>query len=229
MLKYFKVAFKYFKSCCFMNLKTFLKKENKKRWLDIGNGANFEPGFYYLDTFPLDYFPPHVLNPLIKKRYFRLDILNVPDEEFQKLGKFDFIRMQHTFEHFTYEEGKIVLKNCAKLLNQGGYILITVPDLKIHIQKYLNDEYRKWEGFKWWANKRVAENAPNSFYFSIFAHSMPFEAHKWCYDYEGLERVFKEVGEFKNIRELKLDDKLANIPFTHNRPEEDVCIIAQKK
>lgn len=48
-------------------------------------------------------------------------------------------------------------------------------------------------------------------------------------DYEGLEYQLMSSGEFKNIRELKLNDPLANNPFTHNRPEEDVCAIAQKK
>lgn len=207
-----------------MNLKQTLIKENKKRWLDIGSGGNFEEGFSYMDLFPED-----IINPKFKDRYFRVDILNAPDKELEKLGKFDLVRMQHTFEHFSYEEGKVVLKNCAKLLNRGGYILITTPDLKVHIQKYLNNEYKDWSGFKWWANKRIPENAPNSFYFSIFAHSVPFEQHKWCYDYEGLEFILREVGEFENIKELKAADELADIPFTHNRPEEDVCVIARKK
>lgn len=57
---------------------------------------------------------------------------------------------------------------------------------------------------------------------------MPFESHKWCYDYEGLKYILEEIGEFENIKELKLNDELTNIPFTHNRPEEDVCIVAQK-
>lgn len=207
-----------------MTLKEILIKNNKTKWLDIGNGGNFDKGFFYVDLFP-----EGVINPNFKDRYFRIDILNAPEKELEKLGKFDLVRLQHTFEHFSYEEGKIVLKNCAKILNKDGYILITTPDLRIHIQKYLNDDYKNWKGFKWWANRRISENAPNSFYFSIFAHSMPFEQHKWCYDYEGLEFILKESNEFKNIKELKINNELAEIPFTHNRPEEDVCVIAQKE
>ncbi len=146
-----------------MTLKEKLIQESKTRWIDIGCGGNFEDGFYYLDTFP-----EGIINSKFRNRYFRIDIVNTPERELIKLGKFHLVRMQHTFEHFSCEEGNQVLKNCAKLLDKNGIILITTPDLKIHIGKYLNDEYKYWEGFKWWANKRIPEDAPNSFYFSIF-------------------------------------------------------------
>jgi len=194
------------------------------RWLDVGFGGNYEKDFYYVDMFPKD-----IIDPRFRDRYFRVDIINVSDDIFARLGTFDFIRMQHTFEHFSYEEGARVLKNCAKLLHKDGLICITVPDLKIHIQKYLNNEYGSWNiQFKRWANRRIAENAPSSFYFSIFAHSMTHESHKWCYDFEGLKYQLELCGEFKDVRELTLDDELSSVPFTHNRPDEDVCIIATK-
>ena len=206
-----------------MNLKEKLIKENKNRWLDIGCGGNFESGFHYLDIFP-----EGIINPKFKKRYFRVDILNFSEAERKKLGKFDLVRMQHFLEHFSYEDGKQILENCAKMLKKNGVILITVPNLKIHIEKYLNDEYKNWKGFKWWANKRIPEDAPNSFYFSIFSYSMPYESHKWCYDFEGLKYLLELTDEYKNIKELKVNDPLAKVPFTHNRPEEDVCTVANK-
>lgn len=206
-----------------MNLKKKLIKESKTRWIDIGCGGNFEKGFYYLDVFP-----ENIIDPKFRNRYFRMDIVNLNKKELKELGKFDFIRMQHTFEHFSLEEGQKVLQNCAKILKKGGLILITTPDLRIHIQKYLKDGYKQWEGFKWWATKRIPENAPNSFYFSIFTHSMPYESHKWCYDFEGIKYQIEISKQYKNIRELTVHNPLASIPFTHNRPEEDVCVIAEK-
>ena len=89
--------------------------------------------------------------------------------------------MQHAFEHFEFEDVNKILSNCAKLLNEDGYLIITTPDLKVHINNYLNNGYKKWNGFKWWAHKRIPMNSPMSFYFSVFAHSMPWEKHKWCY------------------------------------------------
>lgn len=206
-----------------MNLKEKLIQEGRIRWLDIGCGGNFEDKFYYLDIFP-----EGIIDLKFRDRYFRIDIVNASEEMLVKPGKFDLVRMQHILEHFSCEEARQALKNCAKLLNKNGVILITVPDLKIHIQKYLNDEYKNWSGFQWWAEQRIPKNAPNSFYFSVFAHSLLFEQHKWCYDFEGLKYQLEICGGFKEIKELKPDDEMANVPFTHNRPEEDVCLMATK-
>jgi predicted SAM-dependent methyltransferase len=207
-----------------MNLEDKLISENKTKWLDIGSGGKLTPGFELIDIFPVE-----AIDEKFQSKYHRLDIANAIEDVLVKLGKFDLIRMQHTFEHLTFEEGERALINCAKLLEENGYLLITVPDLKIHIQKYLNNEYKDWESFAGWANKRIPRDAPNSAYFSVFAHSMTYEPHKWCYDYEGLEYQVKRTNEFTNIAELKPTDELANEPFTHNRVEEDVCLIAQKK
>jgi hypothetical protein len=65
-------------------------------------------------------------------------------------------------------------------------------------------------------HQRIAKDAPNSFYFSIFAHSMIYESHKWCYDNDGLIYQLKKSNKFKNIWELKHSGSLALNPFTHN-------------
>lgn len=215
-----------------MNLKEKLMQEGRTRWLDIGSAENFEEGFHYMDILSLKSYKTESIENvevLYSDRYFEKDIRSLSDEEADDIGKFDYIRMQHLLEHLTYEEGQNALENSAKLLKKGGVITISVPNLKVHIQKYLNDEYKNWKGFQWWAHKRIPKDAPKSFYFSIFAHSMSWEKHKWCYDYEGLEFQLKKTKQFKDIRELKASDELANVPFTHNRPEEDVCVIATKK
>jgi predicted SAM-dependent methyltransferase len=206
-----------------MTLKDRLLKQGKTNWLDVGCGGNFEDGFFYLDTVPVE----SVASGL-KERYFNVDILNASDETLKRLGTFDLVRMQHALEHFSYEEGQQVLLNCAKLLNPDGIILITVPDLKVHVRKYLNGEYANWEGFKWWATKRIPEQSPDSFYFSVFTHSMSYESHKWCYDYEGLRFQLEHAGGYSNIQQLSVDDPLSSYPFTHNRPDEDLCVIARK-
>jgi predicted SAM-dependent methyltransferase len=198
-------------------LREKLVAENKTRWLEIGCGGTFDDNFTYVDLFP---------ESLVKRegRYFRMDMVNATDEALDRLGKFDMIRMQHVFEHFTPEAGHTVLENCAKLLNKDGYVVISTPDLRKYIGFYLSGKIR--DNYDWALN-RIPKDSPNSFYFSIFSHSLPFEKHEWCYDAEGLIYQFERSGKFKNIRELTLEDELANIPFTHNRPNEDVCVIGQ--
>lgn len=200
-------------------LKEILIKSGKTRWLDIGSGGNVENDFFYVDTFPEEI----VKN---KDRYFRLDIINSPENQLKKMGTFDLVRMQHVFEHFTPEDGRKVLCRAASLLNPDGYILITTPDLRKYADFYASGNIR--HQFPW-ALTRIDKESPDSFYFSIFSHSMPFEAHHWCYDAEGLIYQLAQTNQYKNIQEVKLHDELANMPFTHNRPHEDVCVIAQLK
>lgn len=200
-------------------LKEKLVDQGKIRWLEIGCGGTFDDYFVYIDLFP-----ETLVNQ--KGKYYRLDMVNATDESLQKLGKFDLIRMQHVFEHFTPEAGRTVLESCAKLLNKDGYILISTPDLRKYIGFYLSGQIRN--NFDWALN-RIPKNSPNSFYFSVFSHSLTFEKHEWCYDAEGLLYQLETVGKFKNAREITLEDEMANIPFTHNRPNEDVCVLAQLK
>jgi len=211
-----------------MTLREKLIKENKDRWLDVGCNKNFEVGFYYLDTWPKKKIPIEY-----RKKYFKLDILKASRRKLELLGKFDVVRMQHVLEHFSYEEGLIVINNIAKLLKKKGIFIATVPDLRVHVDKYINKSYKKWSTYKWWikswAPKRIPINAPDSFYFSVFAYSLPITAHKWCYDYEGLKYLLNISGFFYKIRKIDFKDSLASFPFTHNRPEEDVCIMALKK
>ncbi|WP_080055454.1 class I SAM-dependent methyltransferase [Spirosoma aerolatum] len=208
---------KFIKATANGGLKGKLLEEGRTRWLEIGCGGVFEDNFTYVDLFP---------DTLVNRegKYFRMDIVNATQSELSKLGKFDLIRMQHVFEHFTPEDGLTVLANCAKLLKQDGYILITTPDLKKYIDFYLSGQIRN--NFDWSLN-RIKKDSPNSFYFSIFTHSVRYEKHEWCYDIEGLIYQLDSTQKYKNIREITLDDSLANIPFTHNRPNEDVCVLAQ--
>ncbi len=207
-----------------MSLKEILIKKNKIHWLDIGCGRNFEEGFVYLDKLP-----KKLVEQKNKAKYFKIDLLHLTNYQLRHLGKFDFIRMQHVLEHFSFEEGQSVLCSAAKLLKKSGIILITVPDLKINLQKYIKKEYKRWKSFKLWALKKIPKNSPESFYFSVFAYNIPIAPHKWCYDYEGLRYVLKTTHLFKNIKKINLNNKLANVPFTHNRPEEDLCVIAKRK
>lgn len=200
-------------------LKEKLLKEGKTKWLDIGCGGTFDKNFTYIDLFP-----ESIISE--KNKYNRIDIINLTESEAQKLGKFDLVRMQHVFEHFSPEDGLRVLYNCASLLESEGYLLITTPDLKKYINLYLSGTIRN--DFDW-ALKRIRPDSPDSFFFSIYSHSLKFEKHEWCYDAEGLIYQLEQTGKYKSVRELKLGDEMSNIPFTHNRPKEDVCVIGQLK
>jgi len=205
-------------------LKSDLIKKKKRRWLDIGANKNFEQGFLYMDISPKKIIPKE-----FRDSYIQLSILTAGEKEFSRIGKFDLVRMQHVIEHFDFEDAVKVLKNASLLLSRGGLILLTVPDLKKNIKEYLNGHYKKWPEFVKWAQKRIPKNAPLSFYFSIFTHSLPATRHFWCYDAKGLKYVINLTGKYRNIKKLDIQNFQSSIPFTHNRPQEDLCILAVKK
>jgi predicted SAM-dependent methyltransferase len=208
-------------------LRQHLIENNKRRWLEIGCGGTLADDFYYVDIFP-----EGIVDRSFRDRYSRLDIANASPQEVEKLGKFDLVRMQHVFEHFPPEEGTRVLERCGALLNSGGLLLITTPDLRIHARTYLSTGYKgnvRMEAYNSAARKRIAEDAPDSFYFSVFAHSLLYEKHLWCYDYDGLEYLLNKTELFEQIEEIGLEHPFASFPFTHNRPEEDVCVLARRK
>jgi predicted SAM-dependent methyltransferase len=206
-----------------MTLENELLHAQDTRWLDIGSGGQFHPRFHYIDLFPIDLVP--VEN---RSRYHRLDIVNAQPEQLEALGTFDLVRMQHTFEHWSFEDGLRVLINCARLLDPGALLLVSVPDLAIHARRYLDNSYLSSPEYRDWAWQRIPRDAPASAYFSVFAHSMTYEPHKWCYDYDGLAYQIERSGLFVNVKRLALSDDLASVPFTHNRPEEDVCVLAER-
>lgn len=223
---YFYLKYKIIRSYHFRikrkNLKTWLLSQNKTKWLDIGSSKLLpDTNFKYLDIFD-----PGSLANEIKKIYFQVDITK---PILNDLGKFDFIRLQHVFEHFTYEEADIVLENISKLLNKNGILLITVPSLDIFISRYITSTIEEIPLFKSWANTRILKQSPKSDYFSIFTHSVLYEQHKWCYNQKGLINKINKSNNFVNIKKLHLFHNLSSIPFTHNRPEQDLCVIAKRK
>ena len=230
--KYYKIKYRFIhsfhhrvrKGKCL--LEDELLKNNQNRWLDLGSSINHtNKNFYFADLYPIE----ECLDEM-KSKYFQLNIsvpMSIEDKD--RLGTFDLIRMQHVFEHFTFEEADIVLENCFNLLSENGKILISVPDLDIYVRRYLNKTLKQIPSFGPWAHTRIKENSPNSDYFSIYAHSMLHEKHLWCYNKEGLINKIKQTGKFKSVKKIGLLNKLAGIPFTHNRIQEDLCVIATKK
>jgi len=208
-------------------LRRHMVDSGKRRWLEIGCGGKLEEDFHYIDTYPED-----VVDRSARDRYSRVDIVNASTQELTKLGQFDLIRMQHVFEHFTPEDGSRVLKNIGSLLNPGGFLLITTPDLRIHAKIYLNGGYKDnahMGPYNSYAQMRIPQDAPNSFYFSVFAHSLLYEKHLWCYDFEGLKYQLSRTELFEDIQEIGWEHAFASCPFTHNRPEHDVCVLARRK
>jgi predicted SAM-dependent methyltransferase len=203
-----------------LGLEERLKKENKLKWLEVGTGGRRDNGFDCIDI--IDFSEDEKPN-----NYHKLNIVTCSDDELMELGKYDFVRMQHVFEHFTPEDGLLVLNKLAGILNDDGYILVSCPDIDIVIDSYLSGSVASLNGQ--WGLERFDRSAPDSFIFSIFTHSVLSEPHLWCYNAAGLMYQFERSGKYKNVEILDLANSKSSIPFTHNRPQQDVVLLAQRR
>ncbi len=90
--------------------------------------------------------------------------------------KADRFLAEHVFEHITYDDAIIALKNCNKYLKKGGVVRIAVPD-----------------GFH-----------PNPDYINMVkpgGHGEGAHDHKLLYDYKTLSKAFEESGYRVNLLE----------------------------
>jgi SAM-dependent methyltransferase len=91
--------------------------------LNIGCGDRFDPGWTNLDV---DSHFPGVLTHDARKG------LPFPD------GSFDVVYHSHVLEHFDAKNGAALLRECHRVLRQGGIVRVAVPDLERIAQLYLS-------------------------------------------------------------------------------------------
>ncbi|NQX55309.1 hypothetical protein HQN86_16925 [Pedobacter panaciterrae] len=90
--------------------------------------------------------------------------------------KADRFLAEHVFEHISYDDAIVALKNCNKYLKKGGVVRIAVPD-----------------GFH-----------PNPDYINMVkpgGHGEGAHDHKLLYDYKTLSKAFEESGYRVNLLE----------------------------
>jgi predicted SAM-dependent methyltransferase len=61
--------------------------------------------------------------------------------------KFDYIFSEHMIEHFSYEEGCSILRNCYRVLKPNGKIRIATPNLAKIIALYTKDKTDEQEEY----------------------------------------------------------------------------------
>ena len=118
----------------------------------------------------------------------------------------DYIYTSHMLEHLRKEDAMFVLKECYRVLKQGGVLRVLVPDLKMYVKKYL-DEIESSDGDDTSAADRfmdgimlqgIGEVRP------LFYRSM-CKRHQWMYDFESLAKRLHDCG-FSKVKECKLQE-----------------------
>ncbi|MBL7698725.1 MAG: methyltransferase domain-containing protein [Chitinophagaceae bacterium] len=125
---------------------------------------------------------------------------------------FDGIFCEHVLEHFTYDDGRALMKECKRILKQGGVLRIIVPDGKKIQTWYLNDP----EGIVKYKEVRSGfpMEAVNNFFYQRYEHQCIYDATLLVdsllqagYQSAG-ETSFGETGT--GVRDIILDDSKYN-------------------
>lgn len=130
-----------------------------------------------------------------------------------KNNSVDFIYTGHFIEHLYYYQVVSLMKECRRILRPGGILRISIPDIKVLSEKYLNGDRDFFVRLEDSNNKGdVLENIADLFVQHIYGYdswSSPsffgkiqrlfIRGHLWMYDYESLSTILKRTG-FSNIQ-----------------------------
>lgn len=114
--------------------------------------------------------------------------LPFPDESIEK------IYSSHVFEHFSYEDGQLLLEECHRVLVPDGEFSISVPNAKIYIEAYMNSD--SLDENKYFGYKPAFNNSSKIDYVNYMAYMGGH--HRHMFDEENLlsylnKKEFKEV------------------------------------
>jgi predicted SAM-dependent methyltransferase len=99
------------------------------------------------------------------------------------------IYTEHFLEHLSCDEGRRFLKACHGALLPGGAIRISVPDLRVLVDRYLERDLRFAESVRWLPNTPA----------QLLNEGMRLWKHEFLYDAEELKLALANAG-FQNIR-----------------------------
>lgn len=116
----------------------------------------------------------------------------------------DYIYTSHLLEHLRKEDAIFVLKECYRVLKQGGVLRVVVPDLKIYVKEYMNKKECSDDN-----DIPAADKFMNGLMLQGIGDDRPLfykcmcKRHQWMYDFESLAKRLYDCG-FSKVKECKL-------------------------
>ena len=157
-------------------------------------------------------------------------------------NSFHYVYSEHNFEHLSYHEGKLLLKECYRVLKPNGVMRLTMPCLEFLIDIYdnrhkqENQDYMEWH-FKTFAKEQFEDFGEDFSTAFLFNNFMRLWDHKCVYDKPTIKRMIELAG-FKNVTFCRVSEsnheELQNvehhqyiIPPAFNAME-TMCVEAEK-
>ncbi len=141
-----------------------------------------------------------------------------------KDASIDVVYTSHTLEHFPQRGGLNLLKECHRILRQGGIIRIVVPDLAAIVKRYLDGKIRADEFIE---NLHVLYSGEDSSLKSKLAPFFRFP-HKCMYDTPTLLSILQELkfearerkpfdSDIEDIRSIEIQSRTADAVIIEGR------------
>lgn len=128
-----------------------------------------------------------------------------------------FIFTEHFLEHIDYPSSvKKVIRECYRILEPGGKIIIGVPDGELAMKSYIKRDNRFFDKMlATWYKKRNCLGDFNTYIdlvnyiFRDQDDDTEFNPHLWTFDFEKLKSLLNDGG-FKKVEPWEFDNKIAN-------------------
>lgn len=97
----------------------------------------------------------------------------------------------HLLEHFDYDGGQGLLRECYRVLASGGRLTVVVPDTRLILRRWLGQAATRVEmpAGRWW-DIRDLDDVCATFLYSTYQASR----HQWSYDSGTLRRALERAG-----------------------------------
>ena len=99
----------------------------------------------------------------------------------------DFIFTEHFIEHITQAEGLFFLKECRRVLKQGGAIRISTPDPRWLVAQYTGGKLDEWRNVGWEPETSCR----------LLNEGMRLWGHQFLYDLPELSAVLSKAGFYE--------------------------------
>jgi predicted SAM-dependent methyltransferase len=167
--------------------------------LNIGCGKNFVPGWLNIGLFPQETIPYGTIAVQGQSKILNWDMTKdmvLPGNSIKH------IFASHFIEHLTFYDAINFYKRCYEILEPGGIVRFSCPDLGLWIKNYTKGNTKFFNQYK----DTYFGDKGNNIAFTkgqIFMGSLFLWNHKWAYDFESLKEVLERVG-FRSIKKHSL-------------------------
>jgi len=120
-------------------------------------------------------------------------------------GSFHYVFSEHFIEHIGYDDGAFMLRECRRVLADGGKIRIATPDLEQYIRLYT--ERDSPEVRQYLEDKALRNGWPRVETQECFTLNQQMRSwgHQFLYDFETLRRSVAAAG-FRDIRRVEIGE-----------------------